>query len=175
MAQAPMQQIVTVDSAAVADSRLAPGDATDIKLIVTRSCSNAFQVLPAGSLDVDIGASLGIVVVTGPSSIALDEQVCAQETTRNYMLSFNATARSDLGEDFTSADETVHFNVYTHASNPTAAPSDRVQALVLLTVKAPEPLAVAGGGDEARASPGVGALLGVGLLGLVAMVRRRGA
>ena len=153
-------------------SVLQPGESSNVTLMVMRTCANQAQVLPAVVMQVRVVASGGFVVVTGPTGVALPQQVCAQQPTYESRLGMRATARPDVGANFTSADETLVFQVHSDGGNAASpAPTDAVVS-TLLVVRAPTTLA-AGTQTVPKSSPGVGPELALGLLGLGAIVRRR--
>ncbi|MES2154929.1 MAG: hypothetical protein V4510_07310 [bacterium] len=173
-AQAQPSSVFTADVKVNGATTLAPGEHSGLTITATRGCTSPGQVLPAGTVEIHVVATSGVLTVTGPTAVALPQMVCTQNPSQTVEGKMDATARSDLGENFTQADEVLVFQVRANAQdNLNRSPGDAVVSTHFL-VKAPDKEVVALA-DTEKASPTVGPLLAAGIVGLAALARRRSA
>jgi hypothetical protein len=172
-AQTSGHSALTADIKVEGLTHLMPGDFAKVNLVATRICANQAQILPAGTLQVRVVGSSGAITVTGPTSAAMPQQMCAQQETQVVALKLTATARTDLS-NFTTIDETLVFQVHVDAQDATNPPPNDAVVSTLFVVRAPEHTIVAAAMAE-KPAPAEGLLLGIGGLALVAAVVRRRA
>jgi len=171
-AQTQPRASLSADLSIQGSSHLEPGQGAGVTLMATRSCANQAQVLPAGTLQVHVVGSSGAVAVTGATSVAMDQLICAQMQRQTVRLTLNATARTDLG-NFTTIDETIVFQLHTDAGDQVNPPPADAVVSTLFVVEAPQKAASVGMNEDVKPTPPAGVEVAIGLLGLVAAARRR--
>lgn len=177
-AQAPMSSgTLTAESIGVTKSILLPGESAGLSIQAVRSCNHAGQVLPAGTLQVHAVTQSGVISITGPTSVAMAELICAEMPRQHVRILLNATARSDIaeayGENFTKIDEHVVFQLHTDAAMFGSPPPQDAVVSTLFVVQAPAKASSVMVDGEEQVSPGGGFVAGLAILGLAAFALRR--